>query len=171
VSAQRLYHYVGPRAIADRARAASRGAVVTSPADLLAWGRAGTLTFVIDETGALLVADRHAEHVACAGGGPVCAAGELAFEATGARVELVRVSNQSTGYCPEPECYAEVARALRAAGLEPPSAFDPQCDFRRCPSCAAINLIKANEFECAVCGADLPERYNGQDALEGERHA
>jgi hypothetical protein len=40
------------------------------------------------------------EHVACAGGGFVLGAGEIAFSRGGNGWAISEVSNQSTGYCP-----------------------------------------------------------------------
>src|SRR5687767_10159400 len=123
-----LYHYVGSKGIAARAGQAVRGAPIASPEDLVRWIAAAgevprtsleiTVTFVVSAEGVLLVADRHSEHVACAGGRPVRAAGELCFALEGGRATVTRASNQSTGYCPEPESWADVAAALRAAGFE-----------------------------------------------------
>jgi hypothetical protein len=62
-------------------------------------------TFVIDASGTLKVADRRSEHVLCAGGVPVRSAGEVTFAIQADRVAVVAVSNQSTGYCPEPESW------------------------------------------------------------------
>jgi hypothetical protein len=168
-----LYRYVGSRGIAERAGLTVRGAPVCAPEDVVGWlasaagtARTGpevTVTYVVDEAGRLLIADRHSEHVACAGGRSVRAAGEMSFTFEGARVTVARVSNQSTGYCPEPESWAEVVSALRAAGLAPPEGFDPRCEFRRCVKCGALNLVKGGAFECGVCAADLPGEYNCQE--------
>jgi hypothetical protein len=125
-----------------------------------------TVTFVVNEEGVLLIADRHSEHVACAGGRPVRAAGEMCFARKANRVTVARVSNQSTGYCPEPESWAEVVRVLRAAGLEPPASFDPRCEFRRCAKCGSLNLVKCGVFECGICEAELPGEYNCQPNTE-----
>src|SRR6186997_241585 len=114
----RLYHYVGPADIKARVAGRPAGTRITSAADLLAWVR-GTgqrpgpdglvaATFVIDANGDLLVADRRSEHVACAGGGPVLSAGETFFGVEGDRREVAEVSNQSTGFCPEPESWPAV---------------------------------------------------------------
>lgn len=167
-----LYQYVGSRGIAARAGSEVRGVPITSPEDVVRWiastvgnSRGSievTVTFVINEEGRLLVADRHSEHVACAGGRPVRAAGERCFSLEDKRVTVTRASNQSTGYCPEPESWAEVVAVLVAAGLEPPSGFDPRCEFRRCVKCGTLNLVKHAAFECAVCEADLPHEYNAQ---------
>jgi hypothetical protein len=165
-----LYQYVGSRGIAERVGLTVRGALIISPADAVRWiprtSTEVTVTFVVSAEGTLLVADRHSEHVACAGGRGVRAAGELCFALEGARVTVTRVSNQSTGYCPEPESWAEVVVALRAAGLEPPAGFDPRCEFRRCVKCGTLNLVKCDVFECGVCEAELPVEYNVQPAGE-----
>src|SRR5688572_23433490 len=104
----RRYTYVGPaeiqRAVADN----PAGTVVRSVADLVL---GEPVTYVVGVDGLLRIAHRRSEHVACAGGGDVLAAGEL----TATRAGVVEVSNQSTGYCPEPESWPAVARALEAA--------------------------------------------------------
>ena len=55
------------------------------------------------------LADRHSEHVACAGGGPVLSAGEMFFLLEDSRAAVVEVSNQSTGYWPETSSLTAVA--------------------------------------------------------------
>ena len=124
----KLYRYVGPKRIADRVRHDSAGVAIRSPEDIRAWVRdtdqdvsVGSViaTFVVDPTGLLFIADRRSEHVACAGGKLVRSAGEITF-AVGDAVEVAGVSNQSTGYCPEPESWPAVASALSQAGLAVP---------------------------------------------------
>ena len=137
----RLYHYVGPRDIAERVKGAPSGAAIASAGDVLTWARATgqrpdargcvIATFVVDAGGVLRLADRRSEHVACAGGGPVQAAGEITLALRDASVEAEAVSNQSTGFCPEPESWPEVQAALRA-GLKPPKGVEPACVFRQC---------------------------------------
>lgn len=164
-----LYRYVGPREIAERVAGQPGGTPIHSPGELLRWVREtnqanpATCTFVVDADGVLLVADRYSEHVACAGGRAVRSAGELTVRVTGPKVEMVAVSNQSTGYCPEPESLSAVQAALARAGLEAPAGFDPVCVFRRCPTCGTKNLVKDGVFECGACSADLPGEYNCQD--------
>jgi hypothetical protein len=105
----RLYHYVGPPEIRDRCRETG-GLVIHSADDVRAWavGRdrmpddTVPATFVIDADGQLRLADRRSEHVACAGGGPVQSAGEMFLLVDGSDLEVVAVTNQSTGFCPEP---------------------------------------------------------------------
>src|SRR5262245_39581494 len=117
----RLYRYIGPKRIADRATPTPSGTPIRTSADVMRWVRDSgqrlshdgcvIATFVVDATGALLVADRHSEHVACAGRQSVRSAGEITFRVVGT-VEVAAVSNQSTGYCPEPESWPAVATAL-----------------------------------------------------------
>ena len=167
----RFYHYIGPARISERVLPAPSGAMIRTSTDVVQWARDGgqrpgrdgcvVATFVVDATGALLVADRHSEHVACAGRQPVRSAGEITFHISAA-VEVVAVSNQSTGHCPEPESWPAVAAALSAAGLESPVGFALACVFRLCPGCGSTNVVKGGLFECGVCGADLPTTYNCQ---------
>lgn len=156
--------------IADHVGPEPAGFPIRSPADVRAWVRATAqelsagcviATFVVDASGVLLVADRRSEHVACAGGQQVQSAGEMTFAVSRA-VEVVAVSNQSTGYCPEPESWQAVSAALASAELEPPAGFSLACEFRRCVRCGNLTLIKGGVFECGVCGTELPTTYNCQ---------
>ena len=163
----RAYPYVGPSDIADRASSSPPGTDVASVADIAAWARAAgpsngriTATYVVDEAGLLRLADRHSEHVACVGGGPVLAAGEITFGIRAGRVVVEEVSNQSTGYCPEPESWSAVAAALGTAGIAAPEGYTAELLFRRCPRCGQINVVKDHVFECAVCGSALPATWN-----------
>jgi hypothetical protein len=165
----RLYHYVGPAGILARATCHPAGVRIASAGDLLAWvrdtgqrpGPEGLVaaTFVIDAHGDILLADRHAEHVACAGGGPVLSAGEM-FLQVGNDVEVAEVSNQSTGFCPEPGSWPAVAAALDRIGVTHPGRFTTEVVFRRCERCGERNVVKDGWFVCALCGADLPAGWN-----------
>ncbi len=169
---RRGYDYVGPGWIRDRAAGAPAGTIVRSAADVLGWierngqdrDRSGcvTATFIVDEEGDLRLADRRSEHVACAGGGRVLAAGEVTFSIPpgGAGVEVEGVTNHSTGYCPEPESWAMVAAAFGVAGLRSPGGYTSELVFRRCPACRSINVVKDHAFDCAVCGSELPTGWN-----------
>ncbi|MEN0068198.1 MAG: hypothetical protein AAGA48_39110 [Myxococcota bacterium] len=160
------YFYVGPPEIRERVKDLPHGALIRSPTDALQWLKAAgakpsdvtIATWVVDAEGGLRLADRHSEHVACAGGGPVRSAGEIGLSYHHG-VDVVSITNQSTGFCPEPRSWPAVADALRHAGLEPPNGFDPAFEFRRCPSCHAINLIKDDHYFCG-CGAELPRAWN-----------
>jgi hypothetical protein len=167
---KKLYDYVGPAAIKARIAGLPAGTRISSAADLLAWlrrtgqqpGPEGLVpaTFVINEQGDLLVADRRSEHVACAGGGPVLSAGEMFFRVDGESIEVAEVSNQSTGFCPEPESWPAVAAALDRIGLPHPGRFTTEVVFRRCEECGERNVVKDGWFVCGVCGTELPERWN-----------
>ena len=168
----RSYQYVGPRHIAERASLAPAGTPIRSKRDVIQWARMthqrigpdGELiaTYVVSHSGELLIADRRSEHVACAGRQPVHSAGEITFQLHDNDVEVVEVSNQSTGYCPEPESWTAVEAAIVGAGIKAPANFELECVFRRCPSCESINLVKQQVFKCAVCGGTLPQSYNCQ---------
>ncbi|QEH38924.1 hypothetical protein OJF2_75340 [Aquisphaera giovannonii] len=169
----KAYPYVGPKEIAARASGSVPGTVFSSADDLAAWVQAAetsrgrvTAMFVVDAAGRLRLADRRSEHVACAGGSPVLAAGEITLSIRAGRVVAEGVSNQSTGYCPEPESWPAVSAALAAAGVEPPEGYSTELSFRRCPRCDQINVIKDQLLECAVCGSALPMAWNLGPATE-----
>lgn len=166
----RRYRYVGPANILAKSLGRPRGLEVTSPADVKRWANETgqvpakdqtlAVTFVIDEIGRLLIADRRSEHVACAGGGDVLSAGEIYFGFDGGRVRVEEVTNQSTGYCPEPESWPAVAAALERAEIAHPSEFTTAYVFRRCDACGQRSIVKDSWFQCDVCGASLPRHWN-----------
>jgi hypothetical protein len=162
-----LYKYVGPPHVLASVSNSPAGEVIETLAELKTWLAANqadmdasgviTTTYVIDRQGRLLIAPRRTEHVACAAGGPVKSAGEISFTLSG---RVVDVSNQSTGFCPEPESWEAVGAALGGIFADPPRAFSREFTFRRCPSCAQILIIKDNWFVCDICGADAPSEWN-----------
>lgn len=117
-------------------------------------------TFVIDLEGYLRFADRHSQHIACSGGKNVLSAGEIFIASTGNEYEVVEISNQSTGFCPEPESWFWVGRALDRILLSHPGKFTINFVFRGCPKCHQLNIVKDDLFICAVCNADLPSFWN-----------
>jgi hypothetical protein len=163
-----LYPYVGPEEIRARAMREGHlegGQAIGSVAELADWLRRTqeedsegliAVTYVVDEHGRLRVADRRSEHVRCAEGGPVLAAGEMFFRLSAEGAEVVEVSNHSTGYCPDPSCWPDVARALDALGIPHPGKFTRALYFRTCPKCGECNVIKDDYFVCGTCGAELP---------------
>ncbi len=161
----RTYTYVGPKEVRERVASEPPGIPVESQADLDRFiagqdvDADGTAraTFVVDIAGVLRVAPRRSEHVACAGGGPVLAAGELELQA-GAGV--VGATNQSTGFCPDPDCWAALAGALDGAAVQHPGRWTRAYLFRKCPSCGERNIVKDEWFVCAMCDADLPAEWN-----------
>jgi hypothetical protein len=166
----RLHVSVGPEDIRRRAAGSPGGAPITSAADLAGWVRrtgqepnsAGlvAVTFVVDEQGRLLVADRRSEHVACSSGRAVLSAGELFLAHSEAGWRVVEVTNQSTGFCPEPESWPAVASELDRAGVPHPGRFTAEVVFRRCGPCGQRNVVKGGWFACDVCGAELPAEWN-----------
>jgi len=126
----------------------------------LARDHSATATFIIDTTGHLWIADRHSENVACAAGQPVLAAGEITFIIQHQQVSISEITNQSTGYCPEPESWAMVRATLDAIGIEHPAAFTTSFIFRRCNACGTINIVKEGIFECGVSETALSRDWN-----------
>lgn len=129
VAQPRRYSYVGPIELRGRATAADI-VDADSPASLHGWlaGRdrrdlGEPVTYVVALDGVLRLAPRRSEHVALAGGRDVLAAGEMAFAAADIGWRVADVTNQSTGYCPDPGCWTAVAQALDRVGLPHPGGF------------------------------------------------
>lgn len=156
------YRYVGPAEIKNSITGAP-GTAIRCKEDLAEWvrsqqeGAQATATYVVDAEGVLRVAPRRSEHVACAGGGTVCAAGELAANDLG---EIVEASNQSTGYCPDPSCWHALRTALDAAAVPHPGGWTSSFTFRRCESCDQRCIVKDDWFMCDVCDSELPAEWN-----------
>jgi hypothetical protein len=166
--ASRSYRYVGPEHVRAAAASSPPGIEIRSRADLEGWldahaadrdGAVIPATFVVSLEGALRLASRRSEHVACAGGSPVLGAGEMFFRRR-PTPRVIEVSNLSTGYCPEPASWVAVCAALDRAGVEHPGRFTSELVFRRCPACGERNLVKELVFVCAICSADLPAEWN-----------
>ncbi|MFL5734282.1 MAG: hypothetical protein ACJ78Q_13935 [Chloroflexia bacterium] len=133
--------------------------LAAEPLRRMKWGEV-TVTMIVDLEGRLWIADQHSEHVACAGGRDVLAAGEMTFSVSGDGVSVSEVSNQSTGYCPEPESWWAVDAALTRLGISHPAIFTSVFVFRRCEVCGMTNVVKDGWFECAVCQAPLSRGWN-----------
>ena len=164
----RQYQYVGPADIRETAIASSPpGAPIVSAEDLSSWIEScpsstepdGSLiaTFTINVDSVLLLAPRRSEHVACVGGGLVLSAGEITFSADG---DVSEITNQSTGFCPEPESWPAVAAVLDAIPVGRPDDFTTCVVFRLCPGCKERNIVKDGWFVCDLCGVDLPQNWN-----------
>lgn len=169
--AMRFYAYVGPSGIRAKSLGKPTGREIASAIDISKWtretqqaarrGEPIVATYVVDSSGQLLIADRHSEHIACAGGCDVLAAGEITFVVEGSTdVHVTEVSNQSTGYCPEPDCWEVVAHALEQIGVAHPPELTMQCIFRKCVACGTTNIVKDGWFYCDVCGNGLPNKWN-----------
>jgi hypothetical protein len=159
----REYGYVGSPTARERAREAPPGAIISDRASLARWLRANAdallegATYVVDRRGSLRLAPRRSEHVACAGEPWVLAAGEVEFGDGGA--SLARLSNQSSGFCPEPETLGLVQEVFATLGLQSPGRFDPECHWRRC-ECGQVVLRKEGDDACPCCGTTLPTAWN-----------
>ena len=166
----RQYSYVGPHAIRELLKQPAQRICVHHSDDILTWIKSTkptierdktiVATFIIDVSQALWIADRHSEHVVCAAGQNVLSAGEITFDVHKNAVEVLEITNQSTGYCPEPESWSVVDSVLARIGLEYPSEFTTAFIFRRCDKCGTTNIVKDNWFECAVCQATLSQHWN-----------
>jgi hypothetical protein len=160
----RRYRYVGPEAVRRSVAGHAAGAPVRTSEELgrvlAELGEDEPCTYVITLGGELRLADRRSEHVACAGGEEVLAAGELAFERERAGWRVTHASNQSTGYCPEPSSWGEVERALDTIGVRHGGGFTHALVFRLCNACGERNIVKDSDFACEVCGAELPREWN-----------
>ncbi|NBE53268.1 hypothetical protein [Streptomyces boluensis] len=170
----RSYRYVGPEELRDAVRPGGAGFRVRSGADVEDWvGRQPAdalvepFTYVVDTDGLLRLAPRRSEHVACAGGAPVLAAGEIGFVRGAGRWVVGEVSNLSTGYCPDLACWAAVAEALDRAGVERPPGFTYEVVFRRCTGCRERAIVREGDFVCVFCGAELPSTWNLDAAPPG----
>ncbi|EFL19226.1 hypothetical protein [Streptomyces sp. C] len=168
----RGYRYVGPGELRALVRPGGEGRCVRSAADLHDWLRAAApgeraepFTYVVDGAGVLRLAPRRSEHVACAAGGPVLAAGEMGFREESGQWRVDAVSNQSTGYCPDTGSWADLAAALDTAGIAHPAGFTHPVVFRRCPGCREVNIVREGDFVCLFCDAELPRTWN----VDGDR--
>lgn len=164
----RRYRYVGPESLL-KAHAGSSSKPITTPDELqsvvnVLKAESGTdeltATFIVDLHGLLRLAHRRTEHVRCAGGEDVLSAGEITLNSSPEDIIAEWVTNQSTGYCPEPESWPVVERALRRLGIGVTSGFSMEVVFRRCEACCQINIVKDAYFVCEVCDAELSQNWN-----------
>ncbi|MFA1537494.1 hypothetical protein [Actinomadura monticuli] len=59
-----------------------------------------------------------------------------------------------------PEDLASWLAPMDRAALRHPGGFTGPVVFRRCPRCHERNLVKDDDFTCAVCDAELPRTWN-----------
>ncbi len=165
----RLYAYAGSDHLLPLDAYSTERTQVEKPDDVCIWvhhaerqskRKPVIAAFIIDAAGSLWIADRQSEHVACARGTDVLSAGEMTFAVSGSSVEVIAVTNQSTGYCPEPESWPAVAAALDRAQIVHPNQFTQAFTFRLCKKCGQSNIIKDNDFTCGVCVAELDKEWN-----------
>lgn len=145
----RLYRYVGPAELLENAHGPIDRLQPASLAELSAWvakqsSTGATFTFIVDASGLLWLSDRGTEHVSCARGRTVRAAGEVTFWRTPSAMAISSITNQSTGFCPEPDCWTCTREALVRAGLAAPDGFTQSVSpSRRCTTCGTKNLLKS----------------------------
>lgn len=166
----KIYHYVGNSKIKDNLSKLSHRLNVISSLSVSRWltqtphpknpDNSITLTFIVDTDWNLWVNYRHSEHILCADGGDVLSAGEMTVDLNNDHVDIVAITNQSTGYCPEPESYPAVKLALSKTDIPHPPHFTTAYDFRLCDVCGTTNLIKDDWFVCGVCDRDLSLTWN-----------
>ncbi|MEL6928526.1 MAG: hypothetical protein AAFO95_07820 [Cyanobacteria bacterium J06600_6] len=161
------YRYIGSPEIKDSVANYPIGTRITSQEDLKTWldnnkesSEYIVCTFIIDLEGYLRIANRHSEHVACSGGESVMSAGEIFFSLDRNQYQVVEISNQSTGFCPEPESWIWVSQALERIPLIHPGNFTNSFIFRRCIKCNLLNIVKNDSYICADCNAGLPLVWN-----------
>lgn len=165
----RIYQYVGRQEFLETVAGSSTRKRIQKKTDVMSWMEETrqqpdeqnevVATFIVDENGCLWIADRHSEHIACAGGRPVLSAGEITFRLE-KEVEVSAITNQSTGFCPEPESWPEVEKALKQIGFSNFDSFTTWFHFRRCNKCKSINIVKEAWFVCSVCDAELDIDWN-----------
>ena len=163
----KLYHYVGPEEIRTKVAPLKTGRTILSLDDLKSWlkkqeaaNETIVATFVLDDKLELRLADRHSEHVACAEGRPVYSAGEIFFSCDSQFPEILEISNQSTGYCPDVTSWETLQGVLDSLGISHPGKFTLEVTFRLCPACGERNIVKDKWFFCALCNASLPLEWN-----------
>jgi hypothetical protein len=162
----RRYSYVGPTELQRRGVAVDSGSP-GSPDSVRRWlisreenEAAEPYTFVVALDGTLLLGPRRSEHVALARGTEILAAGEITFATTANGWRVTQVSNQSTGYCPDPDSWPAVAQVLDHLELPHPDDFTDKITFRRCISCGERNIVRDGDFTCAICDSELPRHWN-----------
>jgi hypothetical protein len=167
----KIYKYVGPKETFKSVKHFPKGVIIHSRTHEIDWIKnteqkidydaSVIATFVIDEDGSFRIADRHSEHVACAGRLKVYSAGEVTFEIIDDdKISIPRITNQSTGYCPEPESWKAVENAINETGIAQPGHFTSEFIFRRCNVCGSINIVKDGWFFCIECDAELEKKWN-----------
>jgi hypothetical protein len=169
MSTYREYKYIGSKDLRDKVPEKPERYAIQSLDDILEWIHSTKqrledgqviATFIIDTHKTLYINDRRSEHVLCAAGQNVLSAGEITFYIEEKSIEVVEVTNQSTGYCPEPESWVVVDEVLNKLHILHPPDFTLKFIFRQCEKCQTKNIVKNEWFFCGVCDAPLSESWN-----------
>lgn len=163
----RQYKYIGPQRLLKPETMQTSRTAIRQPKDVMQWMRGEsdhpteiTATFIVDVSGQLWIASQHSEHVVCARGQHVLSAGEITFSVEDDDPVVTAITNQSTGYCPEPGSWQVVENALEQVGISHPGCFTTAYIFRRCPACGEKNIVKEGWYYCGVCDQALPDQWN-----------
>ena len=171
----RVYAYVGAADLSDPELFRTERTQIVSEAETSSWLQGGprqkkkepsVFTFIVDTRGQLWVAQRHSKHISCARGGDVLSAGGMTFDVEDGQAVVTGVTNHSTGYCPEPDSWPSVQAALDRANLPHPGHFTQEFVFRLCENCGQRNVVKEDDYTCAVCGGELPAQWNFRRSAE-----
>ena len=164
-----IYSYVGPKHIINSVSYNIQKFRVTNSENVKQWIQKTSqvmerdysiiATYIIDEQQQLWITDRRYEHVACAEGKRVLAAGEMTFLVEN-NVSISEISNQSTGYCPKKSCWQVVETVMRRTGMNFPNYWTLAVTFRMCKNCHQRNIVKDAFFICDVCGEALNLHWN-----------
>lgn len=147
----RSYRYIGPPdlipkgAFPPRTLVDSRNTLknwITDHADEIDIEDNIAATFIVDINYLLWIADRSSEHVECARESDVLSAGEIFSTYLNGEPAIDHITNQSTGYCPEPESYPAIKRALYTTDISYPASYEPEFIFRLCTKCEAKDSQK-----------------------------
>ena len=166
----REYRYVGSSDLLENLPTNSGRVLLTATDVIIKWiketnqpyeyDNVVVATFIVDTDKQMWINDRRSEHVRCAHGGNVLSAGEITFEVDKDNVEVIEITNQSTGYCPEPESWWAVKEALQETDILFPANFTTKFIFRMCEKCGTKNIIKDDWYECGVCQEVLSSYWN-----------
>jgi hypothetical protein len=58
------------------------------------------------------------------------------------------------------DSWPAVAAALDRIGVPHPGDFTDKVTFRRCPNCGERNIVRDEDFTCALCDSALPAHWN-----------
>ena len=168
----RLYRYIGSDSVRSSSSMESERHEVTNLQGLRDYvhsrqprpkpGDEITFTYVVLPPGRLFLADRRSEHVSCARGEPVLTAGEITFRVMPGGIEVSDATNLSTGYCPESGSWKPLVAELNRCNVPGIGGFTHSFEFRHCPSCGMICVIKDDLYACPGCDRPLSSVWNCQ---------